>query len=723
MIEDDIKRSGYFPLQEQLLRIIEKKTGNDSHSYFRIVISFYLAQIASCMRARIQGMLFKDIPVNMYACTLMPSGSGKGISQTVLEDSVVDQFRRKFMEDIAPMAADAHIDKMVESRSLSSNLDPEQIRAQLQEEYKSYGSMPYSFDSGTGPAFKQARAKMQMANCGALSFICDEIGSNIINNEEIISICLEVFDMGKTKNKLTKDTAQNKRVQDREMGVPTNMLWFGTPSKLLNGGKEEDFFYNYLQAGMSRRLFFGEGIKKPSKYKTGKEKRDALLAEKPDDILKSISDKLKGLAVLTRLNNDIALLDAEEELVCDYQIWCEQRAELIEKQTGGVNEEVRLAELKNRYFKALKLAGAYAFIDESDVITKQHLLQAIKLTEDSGEAFIRILHRDPVYVRLAKYVAANPRPLNYADLSEALPFFKGSKSQLNDLISMATSWAYNNSIIIKSYNRGDVEFLQGQKLEETKLDEMIFSISSDLTYHYDNLIKPWDKLTVLGQNNGLNWCVHHFLPDMSKPSLGNYRAKEFATPAFNLLVLDVDGTCTLESAKDILKDYTYMIYTTKRHTAEANRFRVVLPLKYKLFLNPEDYKEFMTNVFESLPFDIDDQAKDIARKWLTNNGQVFTNSGELFDPRPFIPESEQDKERKKEMKKWGNLDNIARWFLKNTKSGNRNNNLFRYGIMLRDRGLSFDDIKDTVIQLNSKLIAPLEIDELENTVFNSISAA
>ena len=252
---------------------------------------------------------------------------------------------------------------------------------------------------------------------------------------------------------------------------------------------------------------------------------------------------------------------------------------------------------------------------------------------------------------------------------------------------------------------------------------MIFSISSDLTYHYDNLIKPWDKLVVLGQNNALNWCVHHFLPDMSKPSLGNYRAKEFAMPAFNLLVLDVDGTCTLESAKDILKDYTYMIYTTKRHTDESNRFRVVLPLKYKLFLNPDDYKEFMTNVFESLPFDIDDQAKDIARKWLTNNGQVFTNSGELFDPRPFIPESEQDKERKKEIKKWGNLDNIARWFLKNTKSGNRNNNLFRYGIMLRDRGLSFDDIKDKVIQLNSKLIAPLEIDELENTVFNSISAA
>ena len=37
--------------------------------------------------------------------------------------------------------------------------------------------MPYSFDSGTSAAFKQVRTKAQMAGIGALSFICDELGS------------------------------------------------------------------------------------------------------------------------------------------------------------------------------------------------------------------------------------------------------------------------------------------------------------------------------------------------------------------------------------------------------------------------------------------------------------------------------------------------------------------------------------------------------------------
>ena len=193
-------------------------------------------------------------------------------------------------------------------------------------------------------------------------------------------------------------------------------------------------------------------------------------------------------------------------------------------------------------------------------------------------------------------------------------------------------------------------------------------------------------------------------------------------PSFNLLVLYIDGTCSLDSAKDVLKDYKYIIYTTKSHTPQKHRFRVILPMKYKLFLNDEDYKLFMNNVFDSLPFQVDDKCKDIARNWLTNNGTVITGSGtELFDPRPYIPESAQDKERKNEKKKYSNLDNIARWFVKQIKPGNRNHMLYRYGIMLKDMGLDLDDVKDKVRLLNSRVNAPLSQEELDNTIFSSIS--
>ena len=50
-LEEEVNNASYNPIQEQLLHIIEKKTSNESDNYFRIVISFYLTQIASSMRA------------------------------------------------------------------------------------------------------------------------------------------------------------------------------------------------------------------------------------------------------------------------------------------------------------------------------------------------------------------------------------------------------------------------------------------------------------------------------------------------------------------------------------------------------------------------------------------------------------------------------------------------------------------------------------------------
>ena len=60
-LEEEVNNASYNPIQEQLLHIIEKKTSNESDNYFRIVISFYLTQIASSMRAYINGKVFKNI--------------------------------------------------------------------------------------------------------------------------------------------------------------------------------------------------------------------------------------------------------------------------------------------------------------------------------------------------------------------------------------------------------------------------------------------------------------------------------------------------------------------------------------------------------------------------------------------------------------------------------------------------------------------------------------
>jgi hypothetical protein len=101
-----------------------------------------------------------------------------------------------------------------------------------------------------------------------------------------------------------------------------------------------------------------------------------------------------------------------------YRMECERLAEKMPE-----HEEVRQSELSHRYFKALKLAGVYAFIDGSANVEMDHINAAIKLVEESGDAFQTILNREKTYVKLAKYIAQvdSKDGVTHADLHEACP--------------------------------------------------------------------------------------------------------------------------------------------------------------------------------------------------------------------------------------------------------------------------------------------------------------
>lgn len=716
-LQEEIKKASYFPLVEDIVNIIEKKTGNNSHTYFRVVTSFFLAQIASCMRCQIKGETFDNVPVNMYVCGLMPSGAGKGHSLGILEDMVINNFKDLFTNITLPQALETNLNDLATKYAQFSNKSTDSVLKELTKESLELGPLPYSFDSGTGAAFKQVRAKAQLCNCGALSFVCDEIGSNLSNNSEVTAMGLEVFDKGKIKAKITKNSADNKRQSDRDTPVPCNMLWFGTPAKLLDGGKEEDNFYDLLKEGYARRMFFAEGQKETSRYKSGKELRDSLLASNFEQKLEDISEQLGKLSSLSELGKTL-LLDADEEiLILNYKTYCEQRADKL-----PAHDEIKKAELSNRWWKALKLAGAYTFIEGNLVVDRAYILAAIKLAEDSGESFLKILARDKTYVRLAKYLGEINKPITQADLSEELPFFKGPANARQDMLNLASAWGFQNGIVIKTFEVNKIQFIEGNKLQNTDLDHIIFSISNDIAYQYENQDLPWDKLNKLGTVDGLHWCTHHFMQDPMHPEQGNKRSKDFVLPEFNLVVLDVDQGTSLEFAQEVLQDYTYMIYTTKSHTATNHCFRIILPMKYKLYLNAEDYSAFMKNIYEELPFTLDEQTKDIARKWLTNNGTVITNTGELFDPRMYIPNTSKNQDRQENYKKYGDTDAVTRWFLQKIQPGNRNAMLFKYGMLLKDQKKGIDEIKSKVLDLNSKLKNPLSLAELTKTVFTSIEA-
>ena len=701
----------YHPASEKLVQILCSKTQNSNPLFFRVLVGYYFSLVASMMRTTIATHDRGDIPVNMYALNLSTSGSGKGFSTNIMENSVINQFRSRFLEETFPILAENNLPKLALKRANRKSTDPDEELVRVQKEFDSLGSLMFSFDSGTAPAVKQMRHKLLMADAGSMNLQIDEIGSNLVGNVEILNTFLELYDVGLVKQKLIKNTADSVRNEEIVGRTPTNMMLFGTPAKLLNGSKTEEELYSMLETGYARRCFFGYSrASNKATDMTPEQVYVQLTNQDSNTYLDELSDKLEALADIINVNKRLVVSKETSLLLIEYRLKCEREAELYPE-----HEEIKKAEISHRYFKALKLAGAYAFVDDSPELTQEHLYQAIKLAEESGNAFNKLLTRDRPYVKLAKYIATCKRDVTQADLVEDLPFYRGAAGQKTEMLSLAIAYGYKNNIIIKKSFSDGIEFLRGETLKETDLSKMVLSYSSDITTDYRNEYAPFEKLHQLTQADGLHWVAHHLN--------GGYRNEENCIPGFNLVVIDVDGGVNMSTVKLLMKNYKFLIYTTKRHTEEENRFRIILPINYELAMDAKDYKEFMSNIYEWLPFEVDTATNQRARKWLSHGGTYEYNEGEVLDALPFIPKTSKNEERKELMNSQHSMDNLERWVINNIGDGNRNNLLLRYAMILLDGGFDLDAIRSRVMDLNNKIADKLDEAEIFSTIMVTVAKA
>lgn len=699
------------PTSEKLVSILCSKTQNSNPLFFRVLVGYYFSLVASMMRTSIATHDRGDIPVNMYALNLSTSGSGKGFSTNIIENAVINQFRGRFLEETFPILAEQNMPKLAVKRANRKSSDPDEELVRVQKEFEALGSLVFSFDSGTPAAVKQMRHKLLMADAGSVNLQIDEIGSNLIGNVDVLNTFLELYDMGLIKQKLIKNTAENTRNEEIVGRTPTNMMLFGTPAKLLNGSKTEEELYSMLETGYARRCFFGYSrASNKVMDMTPEQVYDQLTNQDSNVYLDELSDRLEGLADIINVNKRLVMSKETSLLLIEYRIKCEREAELYPE-----HEEIKKAEVSHRYFKALKLAGAYAFIEDSHELTSEHLYQAIKLAEESGTAFNQLLTRDRAYVKLAKYLGSTKRDVTQADLTEDLPFYRGATSQKTEMLTLATAWGYKNNVIIKKSFSDGIEFLRGETLKETDIDKMVLSYSTDITTDYRNEYAPFDQLHKLTQAPGLHWVAHHLN--------GGYRNEENCIPGFNLVVIDVDGGVNISTVQLLLKNYKYLIYTTKRHTETENRFRIIMPINYELSLDAKDYKEFMSNIYEWLPFEVDTATNQRARKWLSHDGTFEYNDGDVLDALPFIPKTSKNEERKELMHSQHSMDNLERWVINNIGDGNRNNMLLRFAMILLDGGFDFENIRQRVTALNEKIVDKLDEAEIMSTIMITVAKA
>lgn len=708
----DPHKKSYHPQAEALVNVLMQECENECPSFFRTLVAYYFAKVAATMRTEIKLHNNKILPVNIYAINLAPSGAGKGKSKNFVEDHVLHRFQERFKEDTLPVLAETNIAKIAHRRAVQKNVDPDEEMKAVMAEFRASGEWLSEFDSATPAALKQFRHKLLLASAGSLNFEIDEIGDNLTGNAEAFSKFLELYDKGKIKESLTKNTRENIRLSEVHGMTPCNMLMFGTPSSLLDGSKTEEEFYAMLEKGYARRCLFSfsRDVKRNLKL-SAREIQQQRSSVTNYQIVDDLADTIERLASPANYKQQLSLLPDEEILLIEYSMHCRDRADRL-----GEFDVILRTELEHRHFKAMKLAAAFAFIDGKPTITTDHLYYAITLVEESGDQLRNLLSRDRPYVKLAKYLGEKEKSLTQVDLTEDLPFYKGSIAQKAEMLSMAIAWGYSNHIIIKKSYQDGIEFLKGESLKQTDTNKLIVSYSDHVAFNYLNEQITWEQLQILTQANGYHWTSHH--------ALDGHRCEEKAIPGFNLIVIDVDGDIPLNTARELLKEYKALYYTTKRHGDNGeDRYRIVLPMKYVLKLDRDDYKEFMQNIYEWLPFTVDDQTNQRARKWLSNQGTTYVNDGILFDPLEFIPKTTKNETRKKQLMDQQSLNNLERWFINNTGNGNRSNQLVKYALLLVDSGMSLIDVEKAVLALNHKLADKLPEVEIHQTIMVSAQKA
>lgn len=716
----DLEGVEHFPIMEKIVDIITLKTQSHIPELYRVLVVYYFATLAGMMRTNVSSKDRGCVPINVYALNLATSGTGKGASMGIMENEIISKFRTNFTNYTLPTLIKDNILLLAQERAIIAGTSVEIESKIIEKEYNGMGPMCFSFDGGSAPAIKQLRSKLIIAGAGALNMEIDEIGSHLLEKGDALNTFLELYDVGMVKQKLTKNSKENSRDSEILGRIPANCLLFGTQARLLDGDKIEDSLFSWFDTGFARRLIVSY-ITEANLLdtETPEEIYNKLIDPKIKEYLEEISNYLGDLADISNFNVTRKLSKEVSIKLIEYKKYC-----TLEAKSLGNYDEIRKTELLHRYFKVFKISGLFAFIDDSHIVTMQHLMSAVLLVEESGRSFIKLLNRERHYVKLANYICDTKRELTQVDIAEDLPFYKGSETAKREMMNMAMSYSYKNNMIIqKNYDNG-IEFFTGSKLLETDLDKIIISYSEHGAYDYTNdLISFNDNLPILVQTHPLHWISHHLVGDAGE----GHRKKVNIIPSFNIIVIDVDGECQLATAQLLLKQYKWLAYTTKSHTDKVNRYRIIFPINFILSLDDTEFKDLMNNIYEWLPFTVDADTNQREKKWLSNpmtpDGELLFNEGELLDVLPFIPKTVKNEERIKKINTQSSMDNLERWFVNNTGNGNRSNQLIKFGFLLVDAGYSYEECQQKIFSFNNKIANKIEKEEIESTIFISVGKA
>ena len=668
---------------------IEKHNIEVSRERAEIPLLYFGSIIANISNIRLEN----NNKVNFFAMNFLPSGAGKDFGRYVyynLFRDIVDA-QQFFIKTLCAVGND----KMTVPDKIGSNYS-------------------VSIESSDIGLYLQALG-VQEAGVGSLNIEVNEF-ADYIGRAENLRLLKELYD-GELKAKL-KQGDENEKARIDISGIGCNSLIYGSPDGIKGDRHNMNTFKKYLIGGMSRRSII---------YYENKFEMNIIKKEPSEidcsDIVSAIKKRFAKKAVdKNKDDNFVVLTDAQHIPLsqCAIDLLEELKDERIDNVNKMKSDDLVRADLQlDNLIK--KVATIVAMLNLDDKVTSIHIKYVDDLIKRTRKTVKNLLKGEQTFNLVYNTLTGREDFIDMVDLLESLHI---SDKDFNNSIDIVNQLAYRDGLVL--VERGDA--LKQYKLEEPNkndLSKIIISISADNKKEKSVDFRQ-TELPFFGDDYSLEQLVKssefesfttcHFKPS-SKTEYGHRKADNFIKGQ-NLIALDIDNGLELETAKNLLSGYTYIIYTTKSHGKEnkGDRFRILLPSKHKFEVTPEQHKSLYENITDALGINAYDIAtRNVSRIWYTNpEAQVYKNEAELLDIRPFLPETKANDKIVTKQKTFAStdkrLDGFMKWFFATTIKGNRNDSLFRLKAFCKDIGL---DHKEIVKSANKMLDEPLKDSEVE----------
>ena len=575
--------------------------------------------------------------------------------------------------------------------------------------------------TSTWQALQKAAQTVKDMDVGSVNVVSDELGDNIMSMSEIFTKLKSTWDTGTSEGpvNVTNGGESYFCVHD----VCFNALLFGAPGPFELDPKKKDRLLETYVSGMARRSFIyhNNTYKKSENRNPNFEKLEREFYDKLESYIKELRyflNNTKEIRYPAKIREKLLEYDQIKELERERSI------SLIAEDLGSTK-------------KIEKLLGIIATLDLQDEINEEHLKFAIEFTEALDSTAEETVEIKPAYKRIYDEIEKRSFAAR-TDIVKAVKdiTIKDLDSQL--ILVQEHANLIGNSLIKKEYN-GIIKY-KIEKLSNTNLDNIILSINGNM-----DRTEPEGFVRKIGSFDKLINAVNAEFRYSAGTFRNEYISDENYLQEQNLFIIDIDNDLKLEDAKALFSSMTYLIATTKSHQKPkktkvngetidlvCDRFRIILPTLSTFHLTAKVYSEMYMNVINSLGIAEADSKCRNASRWYYGNpeGEHWYNKGDLLDIRTYIPDSSEHQDASTSLNNYDNqryksnapasirVDAAIRWFLSNTATGNRNDNLFKLGMLLKEK-IEEPDWAMWLLNANTCLSHPLPDSDMKS-IINSV---